>query len=318
VAELGARPSPVTPADLEPVTAALARLAAAPVPATGDDVARAVAAAADRAQPDLTPITDALADLGHQDPIDLGPIVQALDDLRSQGQPDLAPIERALAELRDRPGGPTSEDLATAVAAAVAATAEQSEARNTEAVERVTKALRTIRAAVGEDLRAVVSSVDRLLERPEADLSALEAGIDDLRARPAHDPSSLDDLAAAIAGVRAELASMSARPSGATLEDLRVTADHLTAALGDVRDEVRDLRPAHAPDPAMAELTEQLDAVGRVLQDAISSLHRIEDGTVGSNPRRNRSRQSAIAAVGDLRAARQRRLDVAPLDDPAP
>jgi hypothetical protein len=80
---------------------------------------------------------------------------------------------------------------------------------------------------------------------------------------------------------------------------------------------IEELRSRPAPDTAplgeltsaVAELTGELDAVGRVLQDVIASLHRIEDATVGSNPRRDRSRRSAIAAVDDLRAAHQRRTD---------
>jgi hypothetical protein len=87
-----------------------------------------------------------------------------------------------------------------------------------------------------------------------------------------------------------------------------------------VREDVRTLRTGPDMTAAASELVAQLDAVGRVLQDAIASLHRIEDGTVGSSPRRERSRQAAMAAVGDLRAARRRRADAGSDDaaDPKP
>ena len=121
--------------------------------------------------------------------------------------------------------------------------------------------------------------------------------------------------------VRADLAELAARPAVITTDELRRTADALTDALGDVREDVRTLGAGPDMTAAAGELVAQLDAVGRVLQDAIASLHRIEDGTVGSSPRRERSRQAAMAAVGDLRAARRRRADAgsdAPADPTPP
>ena len=144
------------------------------------------------------------------------------------------------------------------------------------------------------DLEPVVSKVDELLDRSTAAPSALAA------------------VAATVEAARAELRELAARPVGVTPDDLRRAETALSEALGDVRSEVRDvgaLRPEPHAAIAATELAAQLDAVGRVLQDAIASLHRIEDGTVGSSPRRQRSRQAAMAAVGDLRAARRARAE---------
>jgi hypothetical protein len=145
-----------------------------------------------------------------------------------------------------------------------------------------------------DDLQPLVAAVAALGERDHEaltrEVAAISRSVATWRVATAQDHEALvSSVAHLLARPEVDVAALAE-----AIEELRSRPAPDTAPLGDLT-------------TAMAELTGELDAVGRVLQDAIASLHRIEDGTVGSNPRRDRSRQSAIAAVDDLRAAHQRR-----------
>jgi hypothetical protein len=201
------------------------------------------------------------------------------------------------------------------------------QARIDARLERLETMIGRLPAASAERERTVAGALDSLTaqlneftaalvdELRESAASAIAAGVNEIRALGERDHESLTREVEAISRSVATWRVATAQDHEALVSSvahLHARPEVDVAALAEAIEELRS-RPAPDAAPlgdlttAMAELTGELDAVGRVLQDAIASLHRIEDGTVGSNPRRDRSRRSAIAAVDDLRAAHERR-----------
>jgi hypothetical protein len=102
---------------------------------------------------------------------------------------------------------------------------------------------------------------------------------------------------------------------GAAVGRLEARAAEQARLLATVQETVADLARTAPTEVDALERTvvadldavgDQLDAVGRVLQQLVGTLAVVEAGTIGVSPRAERSHTAAQSALADLRAARRR------------
>lgn len=236
---------------------------------------------------------------------DLASRLRTLDDLP-------ASVERTRVELEHRLDAVAG--LPDAVAAVEAA------AERTGAAAGSLDALAELLATVRDDVVPLGTTLPAALARLEVELTVVGE-------RTAVATTVARDAGTATAelrtGVEATLAAVQRLPPpdadggavGAALGRLEARAAEQARLVAAVQETVVELTRSAPADVGSFERTvvadldavgEQLDAVGRVLQQLVGTLVVVEAGTIGVTPRAERSHAAAQAALADLRAVRRR------------
>lgn len=330
VAALGARPSaasPTAPGDAaRPVGLDVATVSATVEAATTralgalrhqlDQVAADVAAA--RTAAPSAEVLERLDRLG-----------SALQEVRTSPPPTvLERLERLAAAVDDtRAARATADDRLGLVAEGVAALREAVPPDPGPRLDEIAGAAGALTARVAELLDVVRDDVVPLGATLPAALARLEVELTVVGERTAEATAVARDAGTATERLRTDVGSTLAAVErlappgdddggiGAALGRLEARAAEQARLVVAVHETVADLaRSAPAEVDALertvvADLDavgEQLDAVGRVLQQLVGTLAVVEAGTIGVTPRAERSRTAAQAALADLRAARRR------------
>lgn len=220
-------------------------------------------------------------------------LAAAVDDTRAMATDGLGRVAEGVAALRAAvpasDTGPRLDEIAGALGALSArvvpiadlpAALARLEVELTVVGERTAEATAVARDAgtatdrLRTDVESTLAAVKRL-DPPGDDGSGIGAAVGRLEARGAEQAR----LLATVHGTVADLARTA--PAEADTLERTVVAD--LDAVGD-----------------------QLDAVGRVLQQLVGTLAVVEAGTIGVTPRAERSHTAAQSALADLRAARRR------------
>lgn len=272
---------------IETTTVALAELAARPeppAPLTREQLDEA-----------LTALTTELTD---------GPALPTVDDLN-------AAVTRIEAKLAAVPPPMSTADLDAAIAGIRVALASIPEPIPVEEIAAAVRVTLPELPATRADVEGVVA---RVLTAVDARLAGNV--VEELRAEVNRVVEFRAEMLTAVADLKKRSPS-----AAATGDDVQAAAEGIAGAVRDavagaVADVRGDLVLVHrAVDGLHAlralldrpETSDQLDAIGRLVQHSLSSLHLIEQSTVGVSSETAKARAEITAALADLDAARRAR-----------